>query len=137
MSLTAQTLRRALAALMALGLTLAVAESGHHALEALHVVCDTHGVVEHLGDAAHEHSEDHGPQLTVDTPASADGHDACGQLLGAEEPQVALKAPAATTALLPLPRPDTRHVAAPVQLSDAPRGPPLLRLAAKTSPPQA
>ncbi len=127
-------LRRLLAASLALAWAFVAVESGVHALEAIHVVCDEHGVVEHLGDGEADRDEAH----IEAPPASSDAaHDACGELLAIQDESSSL-----TPALVALPQPPPSldgdvTVLAPTWDSTQPRGPPLLAYAAKTSPPRA
>ena|GEM_PF-4904786 len=118
--------------LLALFWAWSVGESAQHTLESQHVHCDEHGVLEDLASTS-AHGDD-SPAVSADANTTEDGHAACVHGVPCRGSSAALAPPASWSIAPPAPQVEPRHVS-PVPLSDAPRGPPLLALAAKTSPP--
>lgn len=126
-------LHRVCAVVLAVGWVIGGIGAALHDREAQHAVCAEHGVVEDL--AAAEHLSD---TATVEAAPAADDdhHDACGHGVAVTETFAALVPPRPTRVerVPPLVPP----VLGPATAADqGPRGPPLLQLAAKTSPPRA
>jgi hypothetical protein len=122
-----------LAAALTLLWVWSVSEGAVHSLETTHARCEEHGVVEDLAASTQA--------LAASADVSAEradaGHSSCTHAVAHRVGALALPPPPA----LPLPSPTwriaSRRPAAPVPGIHAPRGPPLLRLAGKTSPPRA
>ena len=126
-------LHRVCAVVLAVGWVIGGIGAALHDREAQHAVCAEHGVVEDL--VAAEHLSD-SASVEAAPEADDDHHDACGHGVAVTETFAALVPP--TPTLVERAPPLVSPVIAPTAVADhGPRGPPLLQLAAKTSPPRA
>jgi hypothetical protein len=120
-------------------------EASVHQATTTHAVCEEHGVLEDVG-AWGESTDPHGHTATdrssgvadrlAAAPASqSESHDTCDHLATVRD-HVAIPPRPPAEALTPPPPPldDERPMLASID-SGTPRGPPILSLAAKTSPP--
>ena len=125
--------RRLAAVLLALFWVWSVGESSLHALESQHVVCDEHGAVE---DVHASHGQEGPASISEADPGEDEAHASCSHPSATRQSAVAGEATSVVAAPLTFPDVDARPMD-PSVAAESPRGPPLLALAAKTSPPRA
>lgn len=130
---TKNAFRRLAAVLLALFWAWSVGESSLHALESQHVVCDEHGVVEDVHGA---HGDESPASISEADQGEDESHASCSHPSATRQSAVTGGAAVTVGAPLTLP-PVDRRPSDPSVAAQSPRGPPLLALAAKTSPPRA
>lgn len=130
---------------MALLWLCAAVEASVHQATTAHALCDEHGVLEDVGvwsestapdgHSTREHPSSGFDRLAAAAPSQSGSHEACDHLATVRD-HPAVPPPPTAQAMLrpPPPHDDERPMTASID-SGTPRGPPILSLAAKTSPP--